>query len=169
MINYNNIHVVTNRDHFLLYSHNPHPSISFLALETDRVLTMPFRQKGCEGWRQYSSSLCCLLCSGLACFSLWLGERHRVLWPPGCQVCRCIPCGEKPCFLWLTPPGRSPPEVECTGVRSLRPPCTTGDTERVYLVIVTPPPNVWTQSHPNSHGSPKEVCRSGCEIPPVVI
>lgn len=74
------------------------------------------------------------------------------------QAARCVgafPYREKPSFLWLTPTGRGPPEVECTGVPSLRPPRATGYTECVYLVTATPPANMWTQSHPNSHGSPK--------------
>lgn len=93
---------------------------------------MHFRQKGCESWGLFSQTLSAI--SSLWDCLLWHLTRwdaqtpHEsgAAWPPGCQVCRCIPCRGKPYFLWLTPPGRSPTEVEFTGVHSLRPPQTTG-------------------------------------------
>lgn len=87
----------------------------------------------------------------------------------GFQVCRCIPCQWMPCFLQAMPCGKSPTEVESTGMRSLGPPQPPGCHGMCLLDYGASPTTVGTRSSHTSHGSLKELCRSGWETSPVVI
>lgn len=115
------------------------------------------------------------LAPGIVCFSLERGERLRHLhpsgaaWPWASRFTGVSPANgslasSRPCHVARAPQRWNPLGCAHSGLHNLQ-----AAMECVYSIMGASPTTVGTRSSHTSHGSLKELCRSGWETSPVVI